>query len=66
LVIAREAGSSVVISWPAPSAGWVLQENPALAANSWTNSTATPVPVGGSLQITTSPPLGHKFYRLKK
>ena len=66
LVIADGATNSVVISWPAPSAGWVLQENSTLAGNSWTNSTAMPVPVGGSLQVTVSPPLGSKFYRLKK
>ena len=65
LEIALGAANSVVISWPASSAGWVLQENPTLAPNSWTNSTAAPVPVGSSLQITASPPLGNKFYRLK-
>lgn len=33
LLIARGAANSVVISWPAPSTGWVLQENLSLAAN---------------------------------
>ena len=65
LVIARGAANSVVISWPAPSTGWVLQENLSLAANTWTNSTTTAVQVGGSLQVTVAP-LGNKFYRLKK
>jgi hypothetical protein len=65
LVIAHGAANHVVISWPAPSIGWVLQENSTLAANTWTNSTLTPVQVGDSLQVTVSPPLGNKFYRLK-
>ena len=65
LVIARGAANSVVISWPAPSTGWVLQESSTLAANTWTNSTLTAVQAGSSLQVTVSPPLGNKFYRLK-
>jgi hypothetical protein len=66
LVIARGTADSVVISWPAPSTGWVLQENLSLAANTWTNSNTTALPVGGTLQVTVSPPQGKKFYRLKK
>ena len=65
LMIGRGAASSVVISWPAPSTGWVLQENSTLGANTWTNSTLTPAQAGSSLQVTVSPPLGNKFYRLK-
>ena len=65
LMIGRGAASSVVISWPAPSTGWVLQENSTLGANTWTNSTLTPAQAGSNLQVTVSPPLGNKFYRLK-
>jgi hypothetical protein len=66
LAITRGAANSVVISWPAPSTGWVLQENLSLATSTWTNSITTAVQVGGSLQVTVAPALGNKFYRLKK
>jgi hypothetical protein len=66
LVIASGATNSVVISWPASFApAWVLQENSTLATDTWTNSAATPVQVSSNLQITVSPTVGSKFYRLK-
>jgi hypothetical protein len=65
LTITHSGSSSVVVSWPAPSTGFVLQQNASLAAtNSWTVSTYTITTANGTNSITIAPPSGHLFFRL--
>jgi hypothetical protein len=66
LTITRTATNTVVVSWPFPSTGFVLQETSTLLAPNWVAST-DPVSTDGARNfITISHPAGSRFYRLKK
>jgi hypothetical protein len=55
---------SVIISWPWPSACFVLQQSPDFV--NWANA-GFPISVSGNLNhVVISPPIGDMFYRLKK
>ena len=56
----------MVITWPAPSTGFVLQQNNDLKTTLWGNVTATVTVVNGQNQVIVSPPIGNAFYRLKQ
>jgi hypothetical protein len=56
--------NTVILAWPAPSTGFTLQENAVLGTTNWVNVTNTVNVVGSENQVTVSPPLGNKFYRL--
>ena len=56
--------NTAVVAWPAPSAGWVLQQNGTLDAANWVNSTGSVNLVGGQNQVVVSPPAGNRFFRL--
>jgi hypothetical protein len=58
--------NTVVVSWPAPSDGWVLKENGDLNTINWVNVAQTPQEVDGRKQVVISPPIGSRFYRLHK
>jgi hypothetical protein len=67
LSIQMTATNSVVVSWPAPSTGWVLQDNgDAGNTNTWGNVSSTPITVGPDKQVIVAPPAGNRFYRLKQ
>jgi hypothetical protein len=58
-------GSSVLLTWPVTSGGYVLEETQ-LQPNAWTNSSA-PVVVQGSNNVATiTTAVSAKFYRLRK
>ena len=57
--------NTVVVAWPAPSASFALQENADLATTNWVSVTNAVNVVGSENQVTISPPLGNRFYRLK-
>jgi hypothetical protein len=68
LTVWRTATNTVVVSWPGPTQGWVLEATNALP------SVATPWPQipppyqtnGPNLEFIEQAPLGHRFYRLHK
>ena len=66
----RRSGTDVVVSWPDPSTGFILQETSILANPSastiWTKVTATSVVVNGEKTVTVPSPVGNRFYRLDK
>ncbi len=66
LSIFSTSSNAVVLSWPAPSTGFVLQQTPTLQQPNWTDVAATPVLVGSQNQVMISAPTGNRFYRLKK
>lgn len=66
LTVFRTSTNTVVISWPDPSTGFVLQQNGDLKPVDWGNVSATPNVVNGQKQIIVSPPVGNLFYRLKQ
>jgi hypothetical protein len=58
--------STVTVTWPSPSAGFVLQQNADLNTPNWV---AVPQPVtdnGTHRFIIVNPPAGNRFYRLFK
>ena len=64
------SGDTAVISWPAPSAGYQLEEASALltpATTVWSPVGIVPTVSGGMNTVTiTGTGVGQKFYRLKK
>jgi hypothetical protein len=65
LSIAR-SDANVVISWEAPSTGFVLQKNSTLEAGSWLNVPTVPDEQNGRNTVTESASTGTQFYRLCK
>jgi hypothetical protein len=62
---------AVIVSWPGPAEGWVLDEVAVLVAvprsNAWTQVTIPHSTNATPIQVTVPPPVtGNKFYRLRK
>lgn len=53
-----------IIAWPAPSAGFRLQQNSTLSTTNWLSLTNIPESVGSENQITISAPIGNRYFRL--
>jgi hypothetical protein len=66
LLTITHSGNGVVISWPTPSTGFILQQNNNLAdATGWSNFGGTVNDNGFTRSITNSPPVvGSLFFRL--
>ena len=56
--------STAVVFWPAPSAGFVLQQNSTLDPIGWMDVTNTVEVVDGQNQVTVPSATGNGFYRL--
>jgi len=56
--------NTVIVSWPAPSTGFSLQQNSNLSTTNWSGMTNIVQNVGGNNQVTIAPPIGNRFYRL--
>jgi len=66
LSLSLTATNTAVISWPSPSAGFALEQTPALDTPAWTAVTNI-VQTDGSLNWVVVPAsAGNKFFRLKK
>jgi hypothetical protein len=65
LRIAFVAQNSVLISWPAPSTGWVLEESTAPGASGWTDAAAPVISQGGDNTVRQPIPGGSRYYRLR-
>jgi len=64
LCIALASDNRVVISWPSPSTGFVLQQNSDLATTNWMNSSFFVNDNGMAKSVTNSEPTGNLFFRL--
>jgi hypothetical protein len=64
LTISR-SGSDVVLSWPAPATGYVLQGTPFLSPAPWTTIPGATLN-GNTYSLTESASTGNKYYRLCK
>ena len=58
--------TTVTVSWPSPSVGFVLQENQTLTTTNWTTINSMPDDDGTNRTVTVMAPVGYKFYRLKR
>jgi hypothetical protein len=60
----------VLITWPAPSTGFILEQAPALLAppgiTDWAPEGSTPDVADGVNTVTITPAAGARFYRLHK
>ena len=66
LSVRLSATNTVLVSWPTPATGFELQQNPDLTTTNWTNVGLTPADVGADKQVILAPPVGHRFFRLRK
>ena len=66
LSIRLTSANAAQVSWPSPSAGFVLQEISDLNTTNWVNAPQAVTDNGTNKFITVSPPTGNRFYRLFK
>jgi hypothetical protein len=59
------SGTNLVLSWPSPPGGFVLQQSSGLATTNWLTMTNTPVITNFQNQIILPPNTGNQFYRLE-
>lgn len=64
LSISTTATNSVVLSWPSPSPGFILQQTPELSPTNWTAAATTPTDNGIIKSVVVPTPAGQMFYRL--
>jgi hypothetical protein len=64
LRVAR-SNTNLVLSWPSPPGGFVLQENSDLTTTNWTATTSTPAITNFQNQVILPPTNGNQFYRLE-
>jgi hypothetical protein len=58
--------NTVIVSWPAPSTGFELQQNSQVATTNWSNVIVSPTMVGDEKQVILPAPAGNRFFRLRK
>jgi hypothetical protein len=56
----------IVLAWPEPSPGFVLQETPDLAVPDWADIPYAPSLVGEEWMLNWGPPVGKHFFRLRR
>jgi hypothetical protein len=67
LRIAGGSATSATLAWPvAGSAGYKLQDASSLIAPTWNDVAGAPVVVGDEYQVTVSPLVAKRYYRLQK
>jgi hypothetical protein len=67
LSIARTTTNTVVVFWPSPSTGFLLQQNTnSIASVNWSNAPGTIQDNGITKTLIVNPPTGNRFYRLFK
>ena len=66
LQISATTTNTVVITWPSPSAGFLLQQNPQLGTVNWINVSQSPADNGTTKSVVINPPSGTLFFRLKQ
>src|SRR2546422_167136 len=66
LLTITRAGTNLVVSWPSPSTGFVLEESPMLGAINWTPVTNTVSDNGSTRSVTVKASMASRFYRLRK
>ncbi len=65
LAIVRN-GNELAISWPAASAGFVLESALSLTSPEWSSVPNPPVPAGDTITVTVTIDGAAKYYRLRK
>jgi hypothetical protein len=67
LSIRLGAAGTVILNWPNPSTGFVLEESTSLSAQAgWTAVTQTPVANGANIEVTLQATSQLRFFRLRQ
>jgi hypothetical protein len=67
LSITRTTTNTVVVSWPSPSTGFLLQQNTnSTASVNWSNAPGAIQDNGTTKLLVVNPPAANRFYRLFK
>lgn len=66
LSVAPAETNRLVLSWPAPATGYVLESSPRLPAVAWTNVAPAPEQLGDRMRVVVPAPDAAGFYRLHK
>ena len=59
-------GPNVILSWPSPSTGFALEQNPITGNTNWTSVGQAPNDDGTTKSIILPAGPGNRFYRLRK
>ena len=65
LTITHTSTNTVVVSWPSPSTGFILQQNTNLVTGTWVTAPESVVDDGITRHIVVNPPVGNLYFRLK-
>jgi hypothetical protein len=65
LAILNTGTNAVVLSWPSPSAGFILQQNSDLTTTNWTRVDLPVGDDGTTKSMIIAPAAGNRFFRLK-
>jgi hypothetical protein len=65
LTITVTSPNTVVVSWPSPSTGFLLQTNNNLATTNWGNFSGTIFDIDATRNVTNKPPTENLYFRLK-
>jgi hypothetical protein len=60
------AGTNATLTWPAASAGYVLESSPSLSPPVWTTNSTAPTIISAQKVATNSMTSPNRFFRLKK
>ena len=66
LTITRTATNSVIVSWPLPADGWVLEQVSAVTGASWSQISPPYTNDGTRAWLVVPTPTGNRYYRLRK
>jgi probable HAF family extracellular repeat protein len=71
LTITRSGANTIIVAWPAPAKGWVLEGTnalPSVAVASWPPVQLPYQTNAGTISVTftNTPPVGNQFFRLHK
>ena len=66
LTVTLTTTNTAVVSWPFPSTGFALEQNPTIGTTNWTSVTNTVSNDGSFNRVVVPANTGNKFYRLKK
>jgi hypothetical protein len=61
----KRSGTNVLLKWPSPPGGFVLEQNTNLATTNWLTVTNGSIITNGLNQVVLPRPTTNKFYRLK-
>ena len=65
LAIVR-GGTTVTLSWPFPSTGFVLESTPSLSPQTWQPAVEAPTTNNGRMDLTVPANLRERYFRLRK